>query len=358
MNQSEIDEVFHPERPVTSQNLLFGRDVEVKKTLARLSISGGHVLISGHRGIGKTSIARVAESILRSQTPGAVFGFVSCDSTTRFSYLSEYMLDKAGRRFSTDIINSPARAAEIVAKLIGFLLIDEVDKLKEEQRGLLGEFMKQLSDQSTTFNICLVGIAQTATDIFASHLSVHRCLNEVHVKKLLRPDIVELVHRGFATLQQKVVDQIVVDIAQLSQGFPSNAVVICRHAAESLLNLPAAELGVSQFRRGLQLLQEERGAAPLEVLRRMRSEDDYDSKYWIIRAGGLLEAEEFSDEQLYNETQKLHLVDRASFESFCLGLCLDGVEKIFDMVRPGIYRFTDPRMPMVVSIEDYLRRSA
>lgn len=355
MTQDEIDAVFHPERPVTKRGLLVGREQEVQRTVTRLRTAGGHVLISGHRGIGKTSIARVAENILRVQNPSLVVEYVQCDSSTTFSYLAECLLVHCGPDVVPAVSNSPARAAKALANLKGFLLIDEVDRLRDQERTLLGEFMKALSDLAATFSICVVGIARTAADIFAGHLSVHRCLNEVHVGRLLIIDISKLVDDGFRALKQLVRGDVVQDISKLSQGFPSNAVAICRNAVECLLRAPSLELGPIEFRSGLRHLLEERGAAPMEILQRIYSDMGSDLRRILLVTAGFLETEEFSADRMYTTAATQVRLDRQSFDDIVMGLCLEGPEKVFDMTRPGILRFADPRMPMVVSITEYLR---
>lgn len=355
MQQADIDRVFHPERPVTKRGLLVGREEEVTQAIARLSTGGSHVLICGHRGIGKTSLARVVESILIAKDPNYVVQSLSCDTTTRFQVIAEILAIRANISLPPALIGSPAIAAEYLGKVNGFLLIDEIDRLAPPERVLLAEFMKALSDRAAAFSVCVVGIARTALDIFSGHLSVHRCLNEIYVKQLPKAEIARLVDDGFTLLGLRVRADVVIDIARLSQGFPSNAVAICRHSAEGLLETSSAQLSPELFRRGLRLLLKERGAAPSEIVQRVLRGEHLAEKRAILLAASSLEQEEFSENELLAATRRRITINAELFETLCLGFCIEGIEKVFDILVPGLYRFSDPRMSMVVDINEYLR---
>jgi type II secretory pathway predicted ATPase ExeA len=358
MKQDEIDRVFHPERPVLKRGFLVGRDNEVDETLKRLGTAGGHVLICGHRGIGKTSIARVAETALRTKDAKLVFSYVSCDSTTRFLDITTAIFEKTSAADWKGACHSPSRSAQLLVETNGFVLIDELDRLAQSEREPLSEFMKALSDGAAKFSVCVVGIARTATDLFASHLSVHRCLNEVHVAQLSRPDVGKLVDQGFSALGQVVRADSVIDIARLSQGFPSNAVAICRHVAEELLDRDSKSIGPREISLGLERLLVVRGGAPTLVLRRVLTGPDEELKRQMLLAASSIETEEFSDAEFYATTRKRIKLDRDSFDAWSLGFCIEGPEKVLEIVVPGVFRFSDPRMSMIIGVNDYLRSSA
>lgn len=355
MLQSDIDEVFHPERPVTKRGLLVGRDVEVDLAIARLGTAGGHVLICGHRGIGKTSIARVVETALRAKDPNFFAQYFSCDSKSTFQVLAEALAHRARISIPQSLVGSPSIAADHLSMIHGFLLIDEIDRLAKAERILLAEFMKALSDRAANFAVCVVGIARTANDIFDGHLSVHRCLNEIHVRQLPKSQIAKLVDERFSFLRLKVRADIVMDIARLSQGFPSNAVAICRHCAEGLLQTTSTELGPESFRKGLRLLLKERGQAPSDVLLRVLQGDRLEERRAILLGASSLEQEEFSDSALLAATRRRGALSDDLFDALTFGMCIEGTEKVFDIIVPGLFRFSDPRMSMIVDITEYLR---
>lgn len=355
MQQSDIDDVFHPERPVTKRGLLIGRDAEVELAIARLGTAGGHVLICGHRGIGKTSIARVVEAALSAKDPLFFAQYFSCDSKSTFQVIAEILALRARISLPPSLVGSPSIAADYLSSISGFLLLDEIDRLALTERTLLAEFMKALSDRAARFAVCVVGIARTANDIFEGHLSVHRCLNEIHVRQLPKSQIARLVDERFSLLRLKVRADIVIDIARLSQGFPSNAIAICRHCAEGLLQSSTTELGPELFRKGLRLLLKERGQAPSDVLLRVLRGDNLDEKRAILLGASSLEQEEFSDTDLLAAARRRTAVSDELFDALTLGLCIEGIEKVFDIIVPGLFRFSDPRMSMIVDITEYLR---
>lgn len=354
LDQRTIDAVFHPERPVTEPSQLIGRDTELEIAVARLSTAGGHLLLFGHRGIGKTSIAKVAEFVLRLEHPGLVVKAISCDSRMDFLDITSACIANTDISMSDGELRSPVKSAEVISTLRGFLIIDEIDRLRPDQRTLLSEFMKTLSDKATTFCLCAVGIAQTATEIFHGHLSIHRCLNEIHVKQLDGSTIAKIVDTGFDSLKQAIDAQVVVDIARLSLGFPSNAVLICRYVAEGVMRLPIPIISANELRRGLKRLLLERGTTSRELLRHISSNDKNLHKSSLLLSAALIKREDFTYDELYQETRNRCSIDRRTFDNICLGFCLDGPEHVFDNFRPNVLRFSDPRLPMMLFIERFL----
>jgi Cdc6-like AAA superfamily ATPase len=355
MHQALIDSVFHPESPVTELLSLVGREREVGRAVKRLATHGGHVLISGNRGIGKTSIAKVAEGVLKRASDGYTAHYLECGVTTKFHQIAEECAFNTPGLSSSSLPVAPARLAAAFSSARGFLLLDEVDRLKESERGELSEFMKALSDRSALFSVCVVGIARTATDLFAGHLSVHRCLNEINVRKLEAQEIEQIVVDGFSRLECKVLPAILQDVAHLSRGYPSTAVLLCRHAAESLARSGRRVLEQLDFKSGLRDLLEERGTATQDILARFAMQDRLRHKQSIMFAAGLLERDEFTFEELLLESLKRVVVDKGVFENICIGFCINGPERIFDNPATNILRFSDPRVPIMLRVMEYLR---
>jgi type II secretory pathway predicted ATPase ExeA len=166
MTPELINQVFHPERPVVKRGLLVGRTDEVAKTISHLETVGGHVLLCGHRGIGKTSIAKVAEASLRERHSSVVVAYLMCDQRITFDVIVDVLLTHAKIPRAALHIASPAFVAAALVNVEGFLLIDEAERLNVEDRLLIAELMKSLSDSSAKFSLCVVGVARTALNSF------------------------------------------------------------------------------------------------------------------------------------------------------------------------------------------------
>lgn len=356
MNRQSIDAVFHPERPVADPSQLVGRNEEVQLTVDRLSTSGGHVLLYGHRGIGKTSIAQVADVTLRKDHPHLLVRSMSCDVQTDFLSIAATCLEGTAHAENREVHRSPVRVADLVFDRRGFLIIDELDRLGKNERSLLGDFLKRLSDRGASFSVCAVGIAQTAAELFSGHPSVSRCLNEIDVQRLPERRLAEIVEIGFITLHQRVRVDVVEDIARLSLGFPSNTVLICRYIAEGAIRAPTGMIGPEELRRGLLRLLSERGRSTADLLSYLAHSPRGALKRSVLLAGTMLKLEEFTTDQLFDATRDQCSIERKVFENLWVGMCMDGPEYAFDNVRPSVIRFRDPRFPLMLLVSEFVAR--
>src|SRR5580658_4376754 len=72
---SMLGEVFRPSAPITDQQLFAGRNHELFSVVEAIQSVGQHAVIFGERGVGKTSLARVAMQTQR----GTLAVRVNCD---------------------------------------------------------------------------------------------------------------------------------------------------------------------------------------------------------------------------------------------------------------------------------------
>jgi hypothetical protein len=356
VDRQAIDEVFHPQRPVADPSHLIGRDYELELTVDRLSAVGGHVLLFGHRGIGKTSIAQVTETILRKRYDSLYVRTMICDTRTDFSRIASRCLRGLPQAEDRRLVANPGEVAEVLVDRHGFLILDELDRLPADERTLLADLLKHLSELSSAFNVCGVGIAETASDLFAGHPSVSRCLSEIHVPRLPERKIAEIVEIGFIKLHQRVRVDVVEDIARLSLGFPSNAVLLCRHIADGALKLPTTLVGPDELRRGLERLLADKGVNTAAILAYFDNDPHGQVKRQIVLAAAYLHKENFTTQELFLAVRDRCSIERRSFESFWVALCMDGPEHVFDIVNGPVIRFRDPRLPLMIAATEVWER--
>jgi ATPase family protein associated with various cellular activities (AAA) len=351
MSTTILDSVF-PTGPVRKRGLLVGRDTEVDRAVTLLSASATHLLMCGLRGIGKTSIARVAEVILREGDPLARVDYKQCGSRTTYVSLLEDVLKHLGVIRYRALV-SPAEVADRLASASGFLLIDEFDRLAQEDRRLVAELMKALSDCGSRFAICAVGVAATALDLFDEHPSVARCLTELPVKILAKNDIQTIATNGFQALGLAVREDLLLDIARLSRGFPAHVVLLCRYTAEYAMNSSTKKIEPRELRAALGNLLREKGAAAREAFLRATSGSAGDKARLVLRAAASLTSDEFTEDELA-ETARFYGVSREQVKVTSIDCTARTPNQIFDVIRANTYRFRDPRMPWIILITEYL----
>lgn len=108
-----------------------------------------------------------------------------------------------------NLFNSPSWVADKLQHMSGVLLIDEFDTLKKkEDRGLIAQLMKQLSDSSSKLVIYVVGIAESSQELLLGHKSVSRCLKEIRLNRMSDSELSEILSTGEEKLSLKFVEDV------------------------------------------------------------------------------------------------------------------------------------------------------
>src|ERR1051325_3983073 len=88
-----LGEVFRSSAPIDDQELFAGRNHELFSVIEAMQSAGQHAVIYGERGVGKTSLARVAMKVAEAQSnPLAVR--VNCDGNDSYDTLWIKVLDE------------------------------------------------------------------------------------------------------------------------------------------------------------------------------------------------------------------------------------------------------------------------
>mgnify|MGYP000887924624 CR=1 FL=1 len=88
-----LGEVFRPSAPVDDAELFAGRNHELFSVIEAIQSAGQHAVIYGERGVGKTSLARIAIQ-LASEDTDLVAVRINCDGQDTFSSFWDKALDE------------------------------------------------------------------------------------------------------------------------------------------------------------------------------------------------------------------------------------------------------------------------
>ena len=94
-----LGEVFTPSAPISDQELFAGRNHELFSVIEAMQSAGQHAVIYGERGVGKTSLARIAMQIAAEQS-GILAVRVNCDGSDTYESLWQKVLDEMQIRAS------------------------------------------------------------------------------------------------------------------------------------------------------------------------------------------------------------------------------------------------------------------
>ena len=244
MALQRLRKAFSPTHPIQLPELLSGRKEILYRLWDDVATPGQHILVYGDRGVGKSSIAKVAGILLQEprDPTGRRSIVVSCNDGDTYGsiwrkvfqeiLLSERQLgfdshkDRSivGRWDPGDTIESPNDLRLLVAALPNpiTVIIDEFDRIDHEgaTSRLMTDTIKLFSDTETPCTIMLVGVGQSIEGLINAHQSISRNMDYVEVEPMLPYELADIIQKGFQTAGLEFEVGLDNKIAQLSQGYP------------------------------------------------------------------------------------------------------------------------------------------
>lgn len=222
--------LFKPKAPIDDDKLFSGRKKQISEVLDVIWEDGGHAVIFGERGVGKTSLANIIDKRVISVMSEVRFLKVSCAPTDTFfqlwsNILHDFQWD--GKEVSEILKNETSpyavyRILESLDKSKYFLMVfDEFDRIKNpETTTMMADLIKHFSNNPTTLTVLIVGVGDTLIDLFASHQSIARCCTQIRMQRMSPAESEDILNERLPKLgmdiERKVSDQMV----RLSQGLP------------------------------------------------------------------------------------------------------------------------------------------
>jgi Cdc6-like AAA superfamily ATPase len=195
-----LHEALSPSGPIQSIEHLFGREAQMREIDKALCSPGRQVFVYGDRGVGKTSLAQTAAFAHQSaETEPLILG---CSRNTTFYDLIDTIARKiqgsepTTKRSSTrsakiravvlevgveEKRESPelpkattfSDAIELLSTLAPryppktLIVIDEFDVLREDEKELFADLIKQLGDQRLPIQFIICGIGESLDNLLA-----------------------------------------------------------------------------------------------------------------------------------------------------------------------------------------------
>lgn len=253
----EISRAFSPGAPINTQDLFAGRIEQLNMVLTSIGSRGRHVIIFGERGVGKTSLARIVADIAKTANiQGLRSGTINCSAEDTFSSIwrkvfRDIVVTRTTTRpdFQSDPEQTPvdlgawfeslasgdaigpsqsvrSMTPDDVRQALSSLgqrvvIIDELDRVRDpEFSSKMADTLKALSDHSVDTTVILVGVADSVDQLIAEHASVERSLSQVHMPRMSRAELTDILAKAYSTVTMSIDDDAAARIAALSRGLP------------------------------------------------------------------------------------------------------------------------------------------
>ena len=262
LSESKFAEILHghlsPASPVQSEELLFGREQQLRLITQALYAVGRTIFIFGDRGVGKTSLAHTVAHLHQSAAHNPVL--LACEPQTTFAEIMNDAVQKlapAKKTGSTstsanlklgakllsldagvkkewseresknivvnlnDLIDALSSIANERATESTFIVIDEFDRINDEaERTHFADFIKQIGDQKIPLKFIFCGVADSLQKLLGTHESCYRYIEEIHLKNLRYEARYEIIDTVAKALGCQITDPYRYRIAAISDGFP------------------------------------------------------------------------------------------------------------------------------------------
>lgn len=379
----KVDVFYTPSKPISSPSNLRGRDNEIQKILGALTTPGRHCMIYGDRGIGKSSLAlSTLEGGRENQILSEHVFQYRCIKQTTFKDIIEkpaLFIDEAYKHDKTettkkygararllDIFSvegsreekitiekeelTANKAATALHHLEAVLLIDEFDVVADHVKHEVAEFVKQLSDASSPFKILIVGIGSDGAALIAGHQSVIRCMHEIKLPRVEDKYLAEIIESGEEGLGLKFNAEIKKSIIEISSGFPYFTHLLCKECAEEAIRKSVAKIDRDVFEQALKdaVKKTEGQLKRCYDLAVTSSRTDMYPK--ILLSAAKFNNEQFSVKNWIEQINEDHGLDLTygSMNNYTGKLIKPESGEILQLVRRGVYKITDPRMPSYI----------
>ena len=300
--------VFKPKGPIREPELFAGRERQLLAVRDAIQDECGHAVIYGERGVGKTSLAVVAQSF----SNGNISLRVNCDENDSFESLWSKIVDELSMsckrpgapaelkehveiiaemlshsEISADRVRQALRLLSEVSPIV--IVFDEYDQIDDTlARSQMASTIKALSDHHVSATLLLVGVADDIRNLIESHRSTTRPLSQIPMQRMASDEIEKIIDHGYDKLRLTIESDVKYAMIHLPQGLPSYAHRLAQEAARSALMGDRSTVVEQDLRRAVEVALEVSDQSLTEAYTTAIASAHRDNKYSTVLCAAAL----------------------------------------------------------------------
>ena len=258
-----LSTVFKPTAPINREDLFAGRIPQIRDVVDAINQQGQHAVLYGERGVGKTSLANMIFSRIRSPESNVLAPQINCMTTDSYSDIwkrvfeqivfkaengrDSVALEKREKKLLNEYIGSYSDriSPDIVRRVLSNLgqddlvvtILDEFDTVDSmDTRAMMSDTLKFLSDKAVPATVVLVGVADDVETLVANHRSLERCLRQIRMPRMSYKELETIVIQGLAKTQMTIDQSALDEITHLSRGLPHYPHLLGLHSGRAALD--------------------------------------------------------------------------------------------------------------------------
>ena len=271
-----LAKTFTPRTPVSERDLFAGRIDQFDSVAGVISERGAHGVIFGERGVGKTSLANVVQSLVEVDEVKVMSLKVTCETSDTFSTIWHKAFSQitipvvtTGIGFDkNDKTTTKSLGASLPASIDASFVTNVLSQLSQSQKCLVildefdrlsdGTTVRSMADRVKTLSaifseatLLIVGVADSIDQLIESHESTERAFVQIPMPRMSAAEILQIIVNGCKRLTMACDEEVTQQIVALSQGLPYITHLLCSHIFRQALNRKSVVVEEDDFNEGL-----------------------------------------------------------------------------------------------------------
>ncbi|MEM9912510.1 MAG: AAA family ATPase [Pseudomonadota bacterium] len=364
------NQIFDPRSPIDDAKLFSGRLEQINDVLEAVYQKGGHAVIFGERGVGKTSLAKIIDKRVAKIMGRITVKFISCGVNDDFYTIwgNAFNDHTAGEIDPASHFKNKDNPYEVYKAIVDNLtdgqtiyIFDEFDRIRDKDAlFLMADLMKHFSNNPVKATVVIVGVGETLNDLFDSHESVARCCSQVKMPRMEPNELSAIMSERFPRMGILLAEGVSDKIVKLSQGLPGYVHLMSQLCLRSAIDRKSTTVTEDDLKFALSKAVDKADQRTRQDYYKAINSSRTDSKYEeVLIACALAESNELgwfyagSVRDPYSKIRGKQM-EIPNFSTNLANLCAD--ERGPTLIKSGIpkryqYRFANPLLqPLAVMV--------